>query len=178
MLGEQVRDDQYPTASLTKLIKRFGVDVMYLWYALLLEYALPLAPLSVKSNQLRWSQVMSPQMDSGQIMSYHLRWSLTFFRFCSFLHHPPDIDLFLPHVLLRQRVLFSGQPAGEVGQCCISVPLLVAPLKGFASITQPYVALTEMSKFQTKTYICGSTNALFETKADWFDVLGRYGILS
>ena len=39
---------------------------------------------------------------------------------------------------------------------------------------QPYVSLTEMSIFQEKSFICGSTNALFETKADWFDVLGSF----
>eukprot|EP01128_Nolandella_sp_AFSM9_P004007 TRINITY_DN1762_c0_g1_i1.p1 TRINITY_DN1762_c0_g1~~TRINITY_DN1762_c0_g1_i1.p1 ORF type:complete len:1390 (+),score=319.09 TRINITY_DN1762_c0_g1_i1:386-4555(+) len=108
--GEPPKEDEYPGISLTKLLERFGVDVMYLWYAILLE----------------------------------------------------------------QRILFSGQPAGEVGECCLAAPLLVAPIKGFHGITQPYVALTEMSTFEKPTFICGSTNALFETKTDWYDVLGSF----
>lgn len=145
--------------SLTKLLTRFGVDVMYLWYAILLEYVF-LKPKSLLCLSF-------PVMDT--------------------IRHRISTS----HV--RQRILFSGQPAGEVGECCLVAPLLVSPIKGFHGITQvrlpspiangylhrqPYVALTEMSTFEKPTFICGSTNALFETKTDWYDVLGRYSILN
>ena len=67
-------------------------------------------------------------------------------------------------MLMQKRVLFVGQPAGAVGNCCLAAPLLVAPLTGWSKIMTPYVALTDISPVMKKTYICGSTNLLFETK--------------
>eukprot|EP01124_Arcella_intermedia_P005432 TRINITY_DN13205_c0_g1_i2.p1 TRINITY_DN13205_c0_g1~~TRINITY_DN13205_c0_g1_i2.p1 ORF type:complete len:893 (-),score=218.04 TRINITY_DN13205_c0_g1_i2:38-2716(-) len=108
--GDIIKEDEYPKSSLKALLKRFGVDTMYLWYALLQE----------------------------------------------------------------QRILFTGQPASEVAQCCLSCPLLVAPLRGFRDLISPYVALTDLSKVLSTTYICGTTNALFESKTEWYDLLGSF----
>jgi len=110
LVGDIIREDEYPLSSMKSLLKRFGVDTMYLWYALLQE----------------------------------------------------------------QRILFTGQPASEIAQCCITSPLLVAPLRGFRDLIGPYVALTDLSKIQCSSYICGSTNALFETKTEWYDLLGSF----
>ena len=44
-------------------------------------------------------------------------------------------------LLLRLRLLFCGQPAGDVGNCCLAAPLLVAPLQVAARYRmQPHVA--------------------------------------
>jgi hypothetical protein len=65
----------------------------------------------------------------------------------------------------RQRILFAGQPAHLVGQCCLACPLLVAPLKGFAKYIHPYVALTDLGPLERdNVYIAGTTNQLLETK--------------
>jgi Protein of unknown function (DUF1630). len=42
-------------------------------------------------------------------------------------------------LLLGNRILFCGQPAHAVGNCCIAAPLLVAPLRGFTKYITPYV---------------------------------------
>lgn len=67
-------------------------------------------------------------------------------------------------MLLQKRILFVGQPAREVGNCCLAAPLLVAPLTGFTKYITPYVALTDISPVLTSPYICGTTNLLFESK--------------
>jgi hypothetical protein len=96
----------------------------------------------------------------------------------------------------QQRVLFSGQPAREVGNACIASPLLISPLTGMSAYITPYVSLQDTSPIERTTYICGTTNMLFETKPgscicrfiscvlaqrdeswltrtlDWYDVLG------
>jgi len=77
-------------------------------------------------------------------------------------------------MLMQKRILFVGQPAREVGNCCLAAPLLVAPLTGWSKIITPYVALTDISPVMKPTYICGSTNLLFETKTDWWDALGSF----
>jgi len=77
-------------------------------------------------------------------------------------------------MLLQKRILFVGQPAREVGNCCLAAPLLVRPLIGWTRIITPYVALTDISPVMRQTYICGSTNLLFETKTDWWDALGSF----
>eukprot|EP00966_Prymnesium_polylepis_P080520 1865695-Prymnesium_polylepis.1 len=76
-------------------------------------------------------------------------------------------------LLLRLRLLFCGQPAGDVGNCCLAAPLLVAPLQGFTPVITPYVPLSHPSAVMEcpkgGTYICGTTNKLFATKEMWFD---------
>ena len=37
-------------------------------------------------------------------------------------------------LLLQLRLLFCGQPAHDVGNCCLAAPLLVAPLVGFTPV--------------------------------------------
>jgi hypothetical protein len=46
----------------------------------------------------------------------------------------------------------------------LAAPLLVQPLTGFTKIITPYVSLTDLDPVLKKTYICGSTNFLFESK--------------
>ena len=76
-------------------------------------------------------------------------------------------------LLLRLRLLFCGQPAGDVGNCCLAAPLLVAPLQGFTDVIAPYVPLSHPSAVldcpRGGTYICGTTNKLFATKEAWYD---------
>jgi len=77
-------------------------------------------------------------------------------------------------MLLQRRILFVGQPAREVGNCCLAAPLLVRPMTGWTRLITPYVALTDISPVMRSTYICGSTNLLFETKTEWWDALGSF----
>lgn len=77
-------------------------------------------------------------------------------------------------LILEQRILFTGQPAHLVGQCCISSPLLVAPLKGFTPIISPYIALTGFEFLHRKQYICGSTNSIFENKTELYDMMASF----
>lgn len=76
-------------------------------------------------------------------------------------------------LLMGHRLLVCGQgvPARTVGMYCLAAPLLVAPLTGFAELLTPYVALTDLDPVMRKTYICGTTNQLFSTKAEWYDCL-------
>lgn len=77
-------------------------------------------------------------------------------------------------MLLRQRILFSGQPAHLVGECCLACPLLVAPLQGFARNISPYVALTDISPLERKHYICGTTNSIMETHTHRYDMMASF----
>eukprot|EP00164_Ancoracysta_twista_P009030 GFYU01013230.1.p1 GENE.GFYU01013230.1~~GFYU01013230.1.p1 ORF type:complete len:828 (-),score=191.80 GFYU01013230.1:101-2584(-) len=76
-------------------------------------------------------------------------------------------------ILFRVRVMICGPSAHQVGNACISAPLLVAPLRGFTEAITPYVSLTDLKPTMKPTYICGTTNLLFETKPDWFDCVGN-----
>ena len=71
-------------------------------------------------------------------------------------------------LLLQLRVLFSGQPAGAVGACCLAAPLLAAPLHGFVDVTSPYVPLSHPQAVEDikrgGRYICGVTNPMFGQK--------------
>ena len=77
-------------------------------------------------------------------------------------------------MLLRQRILFSGQPAHLVGECCLACPLLVAPLHGFARTISPYVALTDISPLERQHYICGITNSIMETHTHRYDMMASF----
>eukprot|EP00301_Raphidiophrys_heterophryoidea_P001074 c10536_g1_i1.p1 GENE.c10536_g1_i1~~c10536_g1_i1.p1 ORF type:complete len:898 (+),score=234.67 c10536_g1_i1:377-3070(+) len=78
------------------------------------------------------------------------------------------------YALLRQeRVMFSGNTALDVGRCCITAPLLVAPVHGFASSMCPYLPLALLDSLQNKEFhLFGVTNGLvFNNKNDMYDVL-------
>mmetsp|Transcript_28056 Transcript_28056/g.71514 ORF Transcript_28056/g.71514 Transcript_28056/m.71514 type:complete len:726 (-) Transcript_28056:133-2310(-) len=78
-------------------------------------------------------------------------------------------------LLLNRKVLFVGQPAGAVGNCCLAAPLLVAPLRGFRQKLHPYVSLNDLSVIMGgESFIAGATNPLFESRTDWWDVLGSF----
>lgn len=80
-------------------------------------------------------------------------------------------------VLLEKRVLFLGGrdvPAADVCACVLATAHMVCPpLSGTALSRRlyPYANLTDLSFLDTKGYIAGVTNPLFETKTGWFDVL-------
>eukprot|EP00698_Gefionella_okellyi_P024287 TRINITY_DN851_c0_g4_i2.p1 TRINITY_DN851_c0_g4~~TRINITY_DN851_c0_g4_i2.p1 ORF type:complete len:337 (-),score=41.77 TRINITY_DN851_c0_g4_i2:406-1416(-) len=75
-------------------------------------------------------------------------------------------------LLAEQRVLFAGRPAHDVCNACLAAPLLVAPLVGFTEICSPYISLADISPIEKKTYLCGTTNMLFESRQDWYDMIG------
>lgn len=77
-------------------------------------------------------------------------------------------------LILEQRILITGQPAHLVGQCCLSLPLLVAPLKGFTEYISPYVALSSTDLLQRKQYICGATNAVLENRTELYDLMASF----
>jgi len=81
-------------------------------------------------------------------------------------------------LLLQLRVLFCGQPAHAVGDCCLAAPLLVAPLQGFSSVMSPYVPLSFAGPVEDcgvgGRYICGVTNRIFEMKQGSYDAIGLF----
>lgn len=50
----------------------------------------------------------------------------------------------------------------------------MSPVKGFVDVISPYVALTDLTPIERPSYICGTTNALFETKVEWYDLLASF----
>lgn len=77
-------------------------------------------------------------------------------------------------MLLQYRVLFVGQPAHSVCNACLACPLLVAPLVGFTKLMTPYVSLTHTDPMDKPTYVCGTTNQIFEAKTQIYDVMGSF----
>ena len=81
-------------------------------------------------------------------------------------------------VILQLRVIFSGQPANAVGNCCLAAPLLVAPLQGFTETISPYVPLSHPEAiFDARpgdSFICGVTNSIFEHKRDACEAIGVF----
>ena len=83
-----------------------------------------------------------------------------------------DTILIWRGILLQYRVLFLGRPAHQVSQLVISAPFLVRPLRDLLMDLHPYVALTDVEPMFKPRYIAGTTNLLFETKSEWYDLLG------
>lgn len=79
------------------------------------------------------------------------------------------------HALLnRQRLLFLGhsQPAEVVCMAVLSVPLLVCPpLVDVLPRCFPYTTLNNLDFLNVKGYVAGSTNPIFESHPEWWDVL-------
>ena len=79
------------------------------------------------------------------------------------------------HALLNnQRILFLGhsQPAGVVCTSVLSVPLLVCPpLSDVLPRCFPYTTLNNLDFLNVKGYVGGSTNPIFESHPEWWDVL-------
>eukprot|EP01099_Mayorella_cantabrigiensis_P004156 TRINITY_DN3120_c0_g1_i1.p1 TRINITY_DN3120_c0_g1~~TRINITY_DN3120_c0_g1_i1.p1 ORF type:complete len:804 (-),score=167.33 TRINITY_DN3120_c0_g1_i1:61-2472(-) len=92
-----------------------------------------------------------------------------------------DTMVFWYGALLGKRIIFCGSPAWAVCNCCLAVPLLAGPLTGFSSVIMPYISLPDIARILEKsTYICGVTNPIFETKTEWYDILGSFstGVVS
>ena len=51
-------------------------------------------------------------------------------------------------LILHRRVIFCGQPAHKVGNCCLAAPLLVAPLGGFGAALAPHVPLSHPQRIE------------------------------
>lgn len=79
------------------------------------------------------------------------------------------------HALLdRKRVLFLGhaQPAEVVCLAVLSSPLLVAPpLEDVLERCFPYTTLNNLDFLETEGFVAGSTNPIFESHPEWWDVL-------
>ncbi|KNC51161.1 uncharacterized protein AMSG_06512 [Thecamonas trahens ATCC 50062] len=84
----------------------------------------------------------------------------------------PDTMVLWYALLLRRRVLFTGQPAQAVCNLVLAAPLLVAPLESLASRLAPYVCLQDTTPLDVAGGVCGSTNLLFATREEWYDVHG------
>lgn len=81
------------------------------------------------------------------------------------LRFKTDTMLIWYALLHSKRVIIVGTPAKQVANCCLAAPLLVHPLRGFTKLITPYVALTDLEYVLRPTYICGTTNALFQVYA-------------
>jgi hypothetical protein len=90
-------------------------------------------------------------------------------------------------LLTASRVIFVGtyvnfftiylhmnSPAKAVANCTLAAPLLVQPLTGYTPLITPYVALTDLNAVMRPSYICGTTNSLFEVRQEWWDVCGSF----
>ena len=79
------------------------------------------------------------------------------------------------HALLnKQRILFLGhaQPAEVVCLAVLSSPLLVSPpCDGVLERCFPYTTLNNLDFLETEGFIAGSTNPIFESHPEWWDVL-------
>ena len=40
----------------------------------------------------------------------------------------------------------------------------------------PYVSLTDITPVQQRQYICATTNAVFETKTEWYDMMASFSV--
>ena len=77
-------------------------------------------------------------------------------------------------LLHRKRVLFLGhaQPAEVVCLAVLSSPLLVSPpLEDVLERCYPYTTLNNLDFLETEGFIAGSTNPIFESHPEWWDVL-------
>ena len=79
------------------------------------------------------------------------------------------------HAMLnKQRVLFLGhsQPAETVCLAVLSSPLLVCPpLSSVLERCYPYTTLNNLDFLETPGFIAGTTNPIFESHPEWWDVL-------
>jgi hypothetical protein len=77
-------------------------------------------------------------------------------------------------ILGRKRVLFLGhaQPAETVCAAVLSAPLLVCPPES-AVLPRcfPYTTLNNLDFLSSPGFIAGSTNPIFESHPEWWDVL-------
>lgn len=79
------------------------------------------------------------------------------------------------HALLnKKRVVFLGhsQPAETVCLAVLSSPLLVCPpLEDLLSRCFPYTTLNNLDFLETEGFVAGTTNPIFESHPEWWDVL-------
>lgn len=77
-------------------------------------------------------------------------------------------------ILTKQRVLFVGygHSAHDIAQMVLSSVAMVAPpLTNIIRRTYPYANLTDLTFLETKGYIAGVTNPMFQQRESWWDVL-------
>ena len=79
------------------------------------------------------------------------------------------------HALLdKQRIMFLGhsQPAETVCMSVLSCPLLVCPPLGhILKRCFPYTTLNNLDFLECEGFIAGTTNPIFESHPEWWDVL-------
>jgi hypothetical protein len=86
-----------------------------------------------------------------------------------------DVMILWYALMCGKRIMIVGTPAKQVANCCMSCPLLIHPCSGFAKYIYPYVPLTDLDTILgNQTFICGTTNHLFETRQDWWDVCASF----
>jgi len=74
----------------------------------------------------------------------------------------------------QKRIFFLGhnQPAEQVCLAVLSMPLMVCPpLTNVLERCYPYTTLNNLDYLQVDGFIAGSTNPIFESHAEWWDVL-------
>lgn len=77
-------------------------------------------------------------------------------------------------LIKSKRILFSTDEKAElVGNMVLSTPLLLGPLGAtLVPYLTPYVTLEDVAPVtEHKTYVCGTTNSIFATKSNWYDMV-------
>lgn len=77
-------------------------------------------------------------------------------------------------ILTKQRVLFVGynHSASDIAQIVLSaVALLAPPVNNIIKRTFPYATLSDLGFLETKGYIAGVTNPMFQQRESWWDLL-------
>ena len=93
-------------------------------------------------------------------------------------HFREDTLLLWWALILHRRVIFCGQPAHKVGNCCLAAPLLVAPLGGFGATLAPHVPLSHPQRIEDAPpdapLVCGVTNQIFEMWSARYDAIAMF----
>lgn len=74
----------------------------------------------------------------------------------------------------EKRILFIGEnmPAGKLANAVLSSVVLTRPLQNQISRAFPYINLQHLDKLlETKGYIAGTSNPIFKTHLEWWDIL-------
>ena len=75
-------------------------------------------------------------------------------------------------LLDRRPVLFVGQPASDVGQCCLACLNLIVPLLVPPQDVLPHLALSDAGLIEGKPFfVAGSTNEYFAARKEYGDIV-------
>lgn len=78
-------------------------------------------------------------------------------------------------LMSEKRILIASRDSSAhiIGNWCLSIPLLVAPLRGFADAITPYLTIVDTSPLERPFYICATTNPIFESRTEMWDIFVR-----